>query len=271
MSATLGQLKRLEDHLREQVSDLKVAFKDQSWYHKFIGAMVYPFNPRYLTSYTTTIGSTVYFATQEAYEANPESSMITLSHEFVHICDSKKNPFFKLAYMFPQVLALAPIIAFSLVSSGWLTLLLIGGYMAGALLSKKNKFLGLAFIGLSLGLFTVLSVVLFKWLSLILLGILVVAPWPAHWRTYYELRGYGMTLAYREWRKIENPPEYIDSLVKLFVGPPYFYMSWSANDVRRTLEATRQQAEQGALDNVKPYSVVQDFLFHNGLISRNDR
>ena len=220
--ATLEDLHRMEEYLGREMPDLKIAFKDQSWLHLLIGVVLFPFNPNYLTTYATTLGSTVYFPSKDSYEKDPTSSMVTLAHELVHVYDAKHSPFFRLAYLFPQVLVVIPLVL-SLACSSWF-----------------------------------------------LLGLLVAAPWPAKWRVSYELRGYGMNLAFWTWRKARIPPEYTEEIAQYFVGLDYFHMSWNKAYVRRSLEATRQQAEQGALSTIKPYSIVHDFLKYNGMIPRND-
>lgn len=269
---TLVDLKRMEGYLQQEVPDLKIAFKDQSLYHKAIGLLLAPFNRNYLSTYTTTMGSTIYFPTQAFYEKNPEESSVVLAHEFVHVCDSKKDWYFKLAYMFPQVLVILPVLLYVVLAwpHAWILTLPFLGYITGALLCNQGyRKTGLAVIGGSLALFLVTGALLTKWLVLVLLGTAVVGPWPARWRVGYELRGYGMTIAIKEWYLESIPDSYLDWLVDHFTGPAYFYMCWDRDYIQRNLQATRQQAGQRALQSIRPYSIVYNFLYSHGLIHQN--
>src|SRR6185503_4444918 len=65
------------------------------------------FNKDFMTSYVTTIGSTVYFVSREKVEHDPVSAMNTLAHECVHLEDSKRlSILFSMLYLCPQLLAL---------------------------------------------------------------------------------------------------------------------------------------------------------------------
>lgn len=273
MTPTLDDVKRFEDWLRREIPDLRVVFKDQSWYHKAIGWLLYPFNPGYMTSFITTMGSAIYYPSKASYEANPAGTLSVLAHEFVHIYDSKHDRFYKLAYLFPQVLAIIPIVLYAILAgaSAWILGLLVAGYFAGVYVMKAGRRkTGLAVIGASVITFLVLGILLTKWLALILLGLAVLAPWPAPWRVHYELRGYSMNVGVSEWCKYVMPSDYLDRLVRMFVGPAYCYMSWRRGPIQRHLEATRQQAQQGALNRIKPYSIVYDFLYNHGFVPRNE-
>jgi hypothetical protein len=107
---------------------IKVRFKDESLFQKALGLLVRPFNPTFLTEYTTTIGSTVYFPSREFYYAKPESSFSILAHEYVHIWDFKRDRWFKFKYLFPQILGLVPLVVFGLFVwfSAWWWLSLLG-------------------------------------------------------------------------------------------------------------------------------------------------
>lgn len=198
-------------------------------YHKILGVLVRPFIPNY-AKYVTTVGSIVYFPSRVYYETKPEQSLTTMAHEFVHVYDSQKSKVFKLAYLFPQILVMLPILG--LILMAWSTTRPIA--------------------------FSLLP------------GLLAIAPWPAPWRVEYELRGYGMTVAVMEWRKKTIPEGGLSVIVDQFVGPAYYYMSRNRAYIQRNLEATRQQATQGALSKIKPYSVVYDFFYSYGMIPRND-
>ena len=87
--------------------DLQIKYKDQSWLMKLISIILF-FNKYFMTSFTTTIGSKVYFPNESVIKARPVSAAIVLIHELVHVYDSKKyNKFlFGFLYLTPQVFAL---------------------------------------------------------------------------------------------------------------------------------------------------------------------
>lgn len=87
--------------------DLKIKYKDQSWFMKLLGKLLF-FNKSFMTSYTTTIGSDVYFPSESYTRARPISSAVVLLHELVHVTDGKRltKPLFGALYLSPQILAL---------------------------------------------------------------------------------------------------------------------------------------------------------------------
>lgn len=87
--------------------DLQVKYKDQSTFMKAMGKVLF-FNPSFMTHYTTTIGSIVYFPNESVVQSRPSSAAIVLLHELVHIHDSKKwsRFLFSFLYLTPQVLIL---------------------------------------------------------------------------------------------------------------------------------------------------------------------
>ena len=86
---------------------LQIKYKSESTLMKIIGKLLF-FNKSFLTSYTTTIGSTIYFPNPNFVKARPISSTIILLHELVHLYDSKRfgNILFSFLYLTPQILAL---------------------------------------------------------------------------------------------------------------------------------------------------------------------
>jgi hypothetical protein len=91
---------------------LKVMFKDQSLFMKILGFLLF-FNKKFMTNYTTTIGSTVYFPSEKWLNERKESAAAVLAHELVHIADSKKvgSFTFSYCYLIPQVFALLSLLA----------------------------------------------------------------------------------------------------------------------------------------------------------------
>jgi hypothetical protein len=87
--------------------DLDIQYKDQSKFMKVLGTILF-FNKTFMTSYTTTIGSTVYFPNETFVRIRPISGAVVLLHELVHIDDAHKisKPLFGFLYLSPQVLFL---------------------------------------------------------------------------------------------------------------------------------------------------------------------
>lgn len=87
--------------------DLDIQYKDQSKFMKLLGTILF-FTPSFMTSYTTTIGSTVYFPTETFTKLRPISGAVVLLHELVHIDDAHKisKPLFGFLYLSPQILFL---------------------------------------------------------------------------------------------------------------------------------------------------------------------
>lgn len=121
----------LEKYLTEVIHPFqpkaKVVWKDESTFMKvlfYVSLMVF-WNPRFMTSYTTVIGSTIYVA-RESWTAKPEiSKLATLMHEGAHMYDNKQNPLWQVAYLFPQVLFAVLGIGLAFVSP-WFFLLFLG-------------------------------------------------------------------------------------------------------------------------------------------------
>lgn len=98
--------------------------KSESLLFKIIGPIVKLFNKTFLTEYITTIGTTVYWPSQE--EMDRENSYQVLIHEFVHAWDFTQNPIlFPLKYLFPQVLSLISLGAIGAFWSPWWLLCLL--------------------------------------------------------------------------------------------------------------------------------------------------
>lgn len=92
---------------KKNFPDLQIKYKDQSWFMKLIGALLF-FNKSFMTSYTTTIGSTIYFPNEAFVKSRPVSATIVLLHELVHVYDAKKHTWilFSLLYLTPQIFVL---------------------------------------------------------------------------------------------------------------------------------------------------------------------
>jgi len=110
--------------------DLKIKYKDQSKFMKFLGFLLF-FNKRFMNGYTTTVGSTIYFPSESAVTNRPVSASITLLHELVHVYDAKKisKPLFGFLYLTPQILALLLIPLFFILP-WWVALLIMAVVIA---------------------------------------------------------------------------------------------------------------------------------------------
>lgn len=249
----------------------KIRFKDDSWFQKVLGVLVRPFNPRFLRDFTTTLGSTVYFPSREFYQANPEASFVTLSHESVHIWDSQQDSLFRLKYLFPQVLAIVPLALYVLLAGfhAWILAIPLGAYVLGAILAKRSRVVCVVLITLGILSSLALGWFLTQWLlGFVLLGLVFLAPWSSKFRTSYEIRGYGMQVALSQWSYGTVSPAYLSRLIGTLVGPSYYYMCRDTQFAKAALEEIQHQAISGELLQSPPHKVVYDFLVSQNLLSR---
>lgn len=91
---------------KEFFPDLEIRYKDESTLMKILGKVLF-FNKSFMTNFTTTLGSKVYFPNKKFVDLRPLSSLVVLLHELVHVNDSKKwtQVLFSFLYMFPLALA----------------------------------------------------------------------------------------------------------------------------------------------------------------------
>lgn len=96
---------KLIDNSKKYFPNLKIKYKNESMFMKFLGFLLF-FNKNFMTEYITTIGSTIYFPSRSKIDEKPTSAMIVLLHELIHIYDSNRFKFmFGFLYLFPQILA----------------------------------------------------------------------------------------------------------------------------------------------------------------------
>lgn len=95
----------LSDYSKKYFPKLDIRFKDKSLFMKILGYLLF-FNSKFMTDYTTTIGSSVYFPKESYIKLRPLSSTIILLHELVHIFDSDRfsKILYGFLYLFPQSL-----------------------------------------------------------------------------------------------------------------------------------------------------------------------
>lgn len=92
--------------------DVKIYLKDDSKFMKLLNFFVGRFNKDFMTTYITTIGSSIYFP-KAALEVEDESATETLAHEWIHVRDRQRlGILFFLGYLFPQFFALLALLGF---------------------------------------------------------------------------------------------------------------------------------------------------------------
>jgi len=125
MNLTTTDWTNFVEECKKEFPDLKIKFKDQSVFMKFLSFLLF-FNRSFMTNYITTIGSNVYFPSQEFINKNVKGNIVVLLNELVHIYDANKysKVLFSLLYLSPQILALLAL-PLSFVSLWFLLLLLL--------------------------------------------------------------------------------------------------------------------------------------------------
>lgn len=225
----LSQVTLFEKRIEEHVPGFKVIFKDESTLHRVIGFVTKPFNPKYMTNFTTTLGKTVSFPSRAWMESNPLRAFSILAHEFVHLADYQKHGvWFSLSYLLPQLLALP--------------LFLLGG-------------LGLLWTSWSL--------------LLLVLGGLCLAPWPSPWRSRWEARGYAMSMAVTFWSTGAIPGAQKTLIAKNFYGPSYYYMTWGEDKALTLLNEKEEVVLRHIIEDEDVYFVVQAFMQEQGLLVKS--
>lgn len=264
----LDTLHAFEGEVRKAVPNFKLTFKDESLFQKILGFFAFPFNPQFMTRYTTTFGATVAFPSRVYYESQPRSSFTVLSHEMVHMMDQIKHPvLYQLSYAVPQALAVLPLAAFAILAGhhAWVLLLIAAGLILGCALARITMGgFWVAMIG-SLVAASVFAILTTGWTSGFLFGgLALAAPWPAPWRCHWEMRGYIMNMAVLQWTMGPLSTVVRDLNAKHFTGPDYYFMAWSGHPVKDQLDAGSQAARNGTLQTDTPYGIVYAFLAGHG-------
>ena len=98
---------KLIENSQEHFPKLNIKYKDESSFMKLLGFLLF-FNKNFMTLYTTTIGSTIYFPSKKFVKENSLSSSLILLHELIHIYDANRYTsfIFSLLYLSPQILFL---------------------------------------------------------------------------------------------------------------------------------------------------------------------
>lgn len=264
-----GVLKAFETRAAEHVPGFEVRFKDESKFMMGLGFLLSPFNPGFMEHFVTTIGSKVYFPSREHYAADPMARLRTLTHEFVHGWDGERTWLFGMSYLLPQLLAIIPLLVFGFLAGphAWLLALPLAGYVGAAFLMRVHKALfWVLLVGAIAGTFA-LAWWLTGWAVLALVAMLVcLAPWPSPWRTKWELRGYSMSVAATWWLTGVYTTEYREHIVKQFVGPSYFFMSWSRSKIEKVVDEAFYGAKELTLLGDPPFKIVHEFFQEHQLI-----
>lgn len=266
----LNTLKEFETEIKKHIPDFSLHFKDESAYHMFLGFLTMPFNPKYMTTYTTTMYPRVYFPTRAHYEKNPSATFTTLAHEFVHLYDAQKAPlWWKMMYALPQGLGVLPLIAFGVLAGhhAWVLAVLFGAYLLGCVLTRVSK--ALFWVSTIIGLVSasVLAVWLTGWTSAAFFGgLALMAPWPSPWRSSAEMRGYTMNLALMQWMQGVVPEILKRSVLSKFTTSAYYFMSWSDRATYAKITAASVKASKGNLAMTQPYDIVFKFLSDRNLL-----
>lgn len=252
MIITKSEFESFMAHARKLVPSFTVHDgKSHSYLMNVIDGIVYPFNKRFMKGFITTVFSDVYFPDGQIV-ANPTGAFEVAGHELVHAYDAKRLtfPLFAALYLSAISLFIVALVAIGLFVSwaAFLPFAALGVHGAcTAITFKYRKITGFPLLILSL-LAAIGLVTLFKgWAALWLVSAaILLAPLPAPGRAWAELRGYGMSIVL-ELRLFGRAS--IDSKVRQFTGPNYFWMMPFAAVIRRRLEKYEADARTGKLDD----------------------
>lgn len=101
-TVTQQDVEELIAWMQMHLPSFEVCYKDESRFQAFLGRILTPVNPSYMTHYTTVMFGKVYFPSrQKVQEWGWEQMYTTLRHEFVHLMDAKRFPlWFEFSYLF---------------------------------------------------------------------------------------------------------------------------------------------------------------------------
>lgn len=178
--------------IKQFCPSFKISLKRNSLVHRIIGwILAKTGNKAYMTDYITTLGQNVALPTH--YESSNISDMWQIIlHEGRHATDAQKitNVLFGLLYLFPQVLGILGVFY----TLAILPIIACGGPLV------------------------------LLWGSL---ATLFLAPLPACFRAYFEVRGYLTSLACHYWSGKLSPsdePIHVANISYMFTSGAYYYM-----------------------------------------------
>lgn len=124
--------KFLNEVTRKHAPDASIRPKSESTLMKMVAWLVKPFNPDFMNSYITTIGTTIWVPDNWFETTDDTGALEVIAHETQHIIDLKKWGwiFFAGGYLFPQFLAIFAFLALLAIPLGlpWLFALLFLGF-----------------------------------------------------------------------------------------------------------------------------------------------
>lgn len=219
--------------VRDHIPGFGIRYKDESWSSKVIAVLVWIFNRRYLTAYTTTRYPRVYFPSRAWVKKNPRVATKVLLHEFVHLWDRKQERIWHVfGYGFPQILFLffLPVFIVALCIPGPALKWWVTGIAGG-------------------------------------LALLSLVPWPAWFRRRAELRGYTMNMAINVWRYGSVVPGTVLWISKHFTGWEYYRMCWRKGPIRKSILRIADVLVENRLTDAEvegdttPFLIVRQLLF----------
>lgn len=180
--------------VKEHIPGFEVGYKNENLWSKILGVLVWIFNRKYMTEYTTTRYPRVFFPSREFVAKAPRTAFKILMHEFVHLWDRREQGFWKHVggYGFPQIFAVVTIpflitaLCVPAPADAWIKWVCVG---VAALLSAA-----------------------------------ALCPLPAPFRTRIEMRGYGMNMALNFWKYDSFVAGTLNWIAKYFYGPQYYFM-----------------------------------------------
>jgi len=89
----------------------KIKAKNKSLFMRLLGVLLF-FNKAFMTRYTTTIGKTIYFPTDDYITNDPKRALDICAHEFVHMWDESRMSGYKFKYLSVQIWAIFSLGAF---------------------------------------------------------------------------------------------------------------------------------------------------------------
>lgn len=124
---TSPRLRGMIELCRAEIPDFKIAFKTESAWMKFLNVFAQVFNKDFMTRYTTTSLSTVYFPSKDDLLSHQEMYADVLAHELVHMVERKSEGtvWNFLRYAFPQILAVLALLSLGAIWSLWFLLALV--------------------------------------------------------------------------------------------------------------------------------------------------
>lgn len=104
----------------------EIKFKDESRFMWLLSKLLF-FTKGFMTDYTTTIGTTVYFPSKDWLEKNYRNALETVMHEYIHMWDSAHASlgYFEFTYLFPQIGVVGTILSIMAIWNTWFLLFLV--------------------------------------------------------------------------------------------------------------------------------------------------